>query len=138
MPVDRLAELVPSHKVTVSKWRGGQVPVDARIERLATLLGVQAKWLKTGEGERYPERAKPGQVRELPQGYEADKVHAALELMAQSLAGLTAAIRLLEGRHASGASTAYVPDEPERMVSQMNPNVPTPDAPAPRAHPKRA
>lgn len=44
-----LAAFVPAHAVTVSRWRKGYVPDDARIERIAGHLGVRFKWLKAGE-----------------------------------------------------------------------------------------
>lgn len=124
---------------TVTKWRNGEKPDDLRLPALAARLGVTHKWLKTGEEPKHPEMVGSRHVKESGPAYEASSVHAALELMAQSLAGLSAAIRLLEGQPAAVESTGYVPDEPERLVSQMNPNPPEPAAPAsPRARPKRA
>jgi len=53
--IAELAVRLPVHPVTLSKWRGGHVPVPARLARLAGLLGVSAEWLRTGTGPKEPD-----------------------------------------------------------------------------------
>ncbi len=57
--IAELAVRLPVHPVTVSKWRGGHVPVPARLARLAGLLGVAPNWLRTGTG---PKEANEGDL----------------------------------------------------------------------------
>jgi len=48
-----LAELVAVHRVTVSKWRAGEVPDDVNLAKLARALDVNRAWLATGRGSMH-------------------------------------------------------------------------------------
>lgn len=61
--ITELAVRLPAHSVTISKWRGGQVPAPARLARLAGLLGVSAEWLRTGDGPTSPPEEELAIVR---------------------------------------------------------------------------
>jgi len=61
--ITELAVRLPAHSVTISKWRGGQVPAPARLARLAGLLGVSAEWLRTGNGPTSPPEEELAIVR---------------------------------------------------------------------------
>jgi len=52
--ITELAVRLPAHSVTISKWRGGQLPAPARLARLADLLSVSAEWLRSGNGPTSP------------------------------------------------------------------------------------
>lgn len=93
--VQDLAAKVPAHEGTVSRWRGGEVPVPARVERIAGLLGVRAKWLKTEEGER--RLPKPTEVASSNQSatraaLELDRAVADLDRARATLAQLRASL----------------------------------------------
>lgn len=49
----QLAELVSVHRVTVSKWRNGELPDDVNLAKLARVLDVSRTWLATGRGSAH-------------------------------------------------------------------------------------
>lgn len=55
----QLAELVSVHRVTVSKWRNGEIPDDVNMAKLARVLDVNRAWLATGRGSMHDAEGGP-------------------------------------------------------------------------------
>lgn len=111
----RLAEYFGTKKQTVDGWMRGSEPLATMLFSVADKLGVDARWLATGEGSMLPPPGGPGlktDELELVRGYRSapSQHRASIRVMAKTLAkGMLAAALLSAVGHPDNADAANAP-----------------------------
>jgi len=121
--ITELAVRVPVHPVSVSKWRGGQLPAPARLARLAGLLGVSAQWLQDGTGPRDASedvQAITRAQREFRDAYGASALELASYVESGTSIPASVAYTLLRRLFEAGNKAIVRPRFPELALSNPN------------------